>query len=225
MSLERTDFITRLRKELMIMLVYCIRHGQTDWNLQRRLQGGSDTPLNEHGILTARLTGEQLQNIPFTKAISSPLCRAYETCKLILQDRPIEIETDENLKELSFGDYEGLCIYGEHKNIPDPQFQDTFFHHPESYITPPNGESLLELRKRARCFLHTLQNHLDWKDETVLVTAHGAILCAILAELHNYDMEHFWGKGLLGNCSVTILSIENGTITIQKENELLFHID
>lgn len=206
------------------MLIYLVRHGQTNWNLERRLQGHSNTPLNEHGILTARLTGEQLCDVPFTKAISSPLNRAYKTCELILQDRPINIEIDEDLKELSFGDYEGLCVYGEHKNIPDLEFQDIFFNHPEAYHIPPNGESLFELRKRGRRFLEKLQNHPTWQNETLLVTAHGAILCAILAEIHNYDMANFWGKGLLGNCSVTVLSIENGIVTVQKENEILWSL-
>lgn len=204
------------------MQVYFIRHGQTDWNLTHRLQGSSDILLNEHGICTARITGEKLSHIPFTKAISSPLKRAYQTCQLILQNRPVSIETDPNLCELCFGDYEGLYVYGEHKNIPDGNFNETFFQHPDQYLTPPNGESLFELRKRARYFIDTLLKRTEWENETVLITAHGAILCSILAELHEYDMANFWGKGLLKNCSITVIQIKNGTASIERENEILW---
>lgn len=204
------------------MIVYLVRHGQTDWNATHRLQGLSNIPLNANGIETARMTGEKLAHISFTKAISSPLDRAYQTCQLILSSKTIPIETNSDLRELSFGDYEGLSIYGSHKNIPDDTFYDTFFHHPEHYKTPPNGESLRELRLRAKHFLETLQKKSEWEDETILITAHGAILCAILAEIHQYDMANFWGKGLLKNCSVTILNIQKSSIQIQVENEILW---
>ena len=204
------------------MVLYLVRHGQTNWNVAGKLQGQSDIPLNDHGIMTARLTGEQLAHIPFTKALSSPLQRAYTTCELIIGDRPLEIEKDPDLMEISFGDYEGLCIHGEHKNVPEQQFHEHFFHHPDQYITPPNGESLFALRKRARHFIDKLAVNEQLKNDTIVATAHGAIICAILAELHQYDMAHFWGYGVPKNCSVTIIRFEKGEITIEEENKVLF---
>lgn len=207
------------------MLLYLTRHGQTNWNLIKRLQGQSDIPLNDHGMMTAKLTGEQLKSVPFTRALSSPLKRAYKTCELILENRPILIEKEPDLMEISFGDYEGYCATGEPIVIPNPEFYDNFFHHPEQYVAPPNGESFEMLRKRARRFLNKLVNKTEWKDDIILATAHGTIICAILAELHNYDITHFWGKGVPRNCSITTIRFENGTITIEEEDKVLFTLD
>ncbi|WP_418390600.1 histidine phosphatase family protein, partial [[Clostridium] scindens] len=71
------------------MRIYLVRHGETDWNIVRKLQGRTDIPLNEKGIKAAQKTGEALRNVPFTRAFSSPLKRAMDTAKLILGDRQI----------------------------------------------------------------------------------------------------------------------------------------
>ena len=97
------------------MKLFFVRHGETDWNLARRVQGHSDIPLNEYGRYLARETAKGLKDVPFDLAYTSPLIRARETAELILEGRNIPIMDAENIKELGFGIYEGMCISGEHK--------------------------------------------------------------------------------------------------------------
>ena len=89
------------------MELYIVRHGETLWNREKRLQGREDIELSEKGREVARLTGEALMNTRIDKIFSSPLKRAYETACLIRNGRDIEIETDDRLRELSFGHFEG----------------------------------------------------------------------------------------------------------------------
>ena len=141
------------------MKIYVIRHGQTTWNLSKRLQGRSDTELNEEGIQKAILTGQAFREVSFDMAFTSPLKRARQTAELFLQGRTVPIVEDERLIEISFGDYEGLSCREDHYEIPDPAFMN-FFRNPDKYQVPPGGESLqsLGLRTRANkeeiiCFL------------------------------------------------------------------------
>src|SRR6266851_890326 len=91
----------------MTSTIYLIRHGETDWNRDRRIQGQSDTPLNDVGRAQARLLGLKLLDVRFELAYSSDLSRAIETAELILEPRPIAIATDVGLRERAFGEWEG----------------------------------------------------------------------------------------------------------------------
>ena len=71
------------------MKLYIIRHGETAWNVEGRLQGQSDTELNENGVRLAKVTAEGLKNIPFDLGISSPLRRAKHTAELVLAGRNV----------------------------------------------------------------------------------------------------------------------------------------
>lgn len=128
-----------------------IRHGQTPWNVERRLQGRSDTDLNEIGREMAIETGKAFQKVHFDVVFTSPLKRARETAELFLGDRKVPVIEEPRIQEISFGDYEGLTCGKDNYSIPDPNFND-FFEHPEHYQTPPNGESLEELGARTKSF-------------------------------------------------------------------------
>ena len=84
------------------MLLYIIRHGETAWNVMRKIQGAVDIPLNEKGIRLAKITGERLKDVPFDRAISSPLQRAYKTAELVQGKRNIHIETDKRIQEICY---------------------------------------------------------------------------------------------------------------------------
>ena len=111
------------------MKLYMIRHGETAWNKERKLQGHSDIPLNENGCALAEATGKALANISFDYVFSSPLTRAVQTAELVLNERKLPIQTDERIKEIGFGEYEGICMLDE---FADPEFEK-FFVAPEQY--------------------------------------------------------------------------------------------
>lgn len=109
------------------MLVYVIRHGQTDWNAIRRLQGQKDIPLNDfgrqqavgNGVLLARLLGEQAKDFDY---VASPLGRTRETMELMrgaMGLDPRAYRTDGRLIEVSFGDWEGHTMPELKKQFPD----------------------------------------------------------------------------------------------------------
>lgn len=97
------------------MKLYIVRHGETDWNKARRVQGFSDIPLNEYGRHLARETAEGMKDIPFDLAYTSPLVRARETAEIILAGREIPLIESNGIKEMGFGEYEGMCISGKEK--------------------------------------------------------------------------------------------------------------
>lgn len=90
------------------MKLYIIRHGQTDWNIQGKIQGQTDTVLNETGIKQAQIAKENLANTEFDLVICSPLKRAKQTAEIILKERNIPVIFDDRLKETYFGKLEGI---------------------------------------------------------------------------------------------------------------------
>ncbi len=100
------------------MLIYMIRHGQTDWNAEGRLQGQKDIGLNDTGRAQARLNGHTLRGLlgaeaPLFDYVSSPLGRTRETMQLARSEMgldPLAYRTDDRLVELSFGDWEGHTL-------------------------------------------------------------------------------------------------------------------
>lgn len=92
------------------MILYIVRHGETEWNKMGKIQGKTDISLSEDGRKLAQKTADGLKNIKFDYIFSSPLERAYETACIIKGDRDIEIVKDERLIEVGFGLYEGTVV-------------------------------------------------------------------------------------------------------------------
>ena len=122
------------------MKIYIVRHGETDWNGPRRLQGRSDIPLNETGIEEAKITGEALKDVPFAAAFVSPLTRTRQTAELLIRDRHIPVYEDARIIEMCFGVYEGLSVVNPKYLVKDPVYCDVFLNHPDQYEAPEGGE-------------------------------------------------------------------------------------
>lgn len=203
------------------MDIYLIRHGETDWNKTKRLQGITDIPLNAYGIELAEKTAEGLKDIPFDRIYTSPLIRAYKTAEIIRGGRPIEIIPTQGLLEISFGDYEGLTYLPEKYNIPKPGFRK-FFDDPEHYDTPPNGESLQHLRERTSSFVRGIMDDPANENLTILMAAHGAAIRGILSGLQNLPVSQFWSGPVHKNCGVTKIHAEHGNFVIEFENRIYY---
>lgn len=203
------------------MDIYLIRHGETDYNKARRLQGVTDIPLNAYGIELAEKTAEGLKDIHFDRIYTSPLIRARRTAEIIRGDRKIPVIPTDGLKEISFGEYEGLIHTGEGSNIPRPGFR-RFFEDPEHYETPPGGESLAHLRQRTTAFVRSVMNDPDNEELTFLMASHGAAIRGILSGLLELPISRFWDGPVHKNCGVTKLHVEHGEFVIEFENRTYY---
>ena len=92
------------------MKIYLVRHGETDWNQAGRLQGQTDIDLDAQGFAQAAEAAERLKEVPFEIAFCSPLIRARHTAETIVGERKITLTTDERLRELNFGPWEGTDV-------------------------------------------------------------------------------------------------------------------
>ncbi len=203
------------------MILYIIRHGETDLNKKRILQGRSDCELNDYGRELARKTRDGLKDVSFDAAITSPLKRAKETAEIIIGDRKLPLIEEARIQEISFGEYEGLCCGKEHYNIPDKDFMN-FFQKPEAYKVPKGGESLEEVIARTGEFLKELIGKRKYADKTILISTHGCALKALLANVRHTPAADFWGGGVHKNCAVTTMEAKDGVVTVLEEGKLYY---
>ncbi len=201
------------------MILYLIRHGETDWNTVKRLQGATDIALNERGEAAAYESAEGMKDIHIDMIFSSPLKRAYRTAEIIRRERAIPIIVDERIREICFGDYEGLVSKSEGYSIPDPDFK-FFFTKTDCYKTPPNGEPIESLLKRTGEFLEELKVRDDLQDKNILISSHGAAVRALLSNIEQCDIAHFWGNGVHKNCGVSCVELIDGEYQILWENRV-----
>ena len=202
------------------MKIYLFRHGETDWNRARRLQGQSDIPLNEAGRELAVRTSQAVAQIPFDRAYTSPLSRARETARILLGDRDIALEGDERLKEMHFGEHEGADFDAAKRPGSGHPLQD-FFCRPQSYVPPSGAESIQEAMARGRAFLEEKILPLEGECENILVVAHGALNRGILSAVAEIPLERFWQMGL-PNCAASILSLQQGKFSILEESRVYY---
>lgn len=205
------------------MILYMIRHGETDKNKAKLLQGRSDTFLNEYGRELARITARALTEVDFDMVFTSPLSRAVETAEILKGERDIPVIAEERIQEISFGEYEGHCYAGEHYNIPDPDF-GFFFTAPEKYKPAPSGESFEAVIGRTGTFLKELINNPEYEDKTILISTHGCALKALLANITHCALADFWGKGVYKNCGVAIVEVVDGKARILEDGKVYYSV-
>ena len=102
--------------------IFLVRHGETEWNLQNRLQGNKDSSLTPAGIQQALGVKKSLEQFTIDHAYVSPLKRARDTMEIILKDREVEIAIKDNLREINLGPWEGKTR------------QETALSHPDEYL-------------------------------------------------------------------------------------------
>lgn len=191
------------------MRLYWIRHGETDWNRARRLQGRTDIPLNENGVAVARATAAGMARVGlrFDRVYASPLARARETAHLICPGQDVWV--DERLREMSFGALEGTC-YRAVDQLPMP--------------APGGGESSEAVQRRVVSFLDEVTAGRTG-EQRVLVSAHGAVIRSLLMYLKAIPHERFWEGTVSRNCGVTVLEAVGGRVSLLAEDVVFYGPD
>ena len=187
------------------MELYIVRHGETVWNAEKRIQGNMDIELSEKGRQLAGELGERLEGISFDRIYSSPLIRAYETACLIRGHRNIPIIRDDRLREMSFGEMEGAS-WAEWLGEESPY--RFFFDEPGKFCPPKGGESLEQVMERTREFLQEVIEPQWSGTERVMIVAHGALNKGLMCHIEGNTKENYWGTGLQKNCEADIFTFD-----------------
>ncbi len=196
---------------------FLVRHAETDWNSEGRIQGQLDTPLNEAGRIQARSLGLRLASIPFTAAYCSDLCRGSDTAAAILLRRNLPLEEMPELREKQFGAWEGMT------------FLDVEARYPELYhnglmtgdlsFAPPGGESDLQLYARAKAIADRLLEAHAGHSGNILVVTHGGTLCALITCLIGLPAEKMW-RFRFANAGISVVSVfDDGNTVLDVLND------
>ena len=157
-------------------MIYIIRHGQTDWNIEHRTQGQTDIVLNTEGIKQAELITQKIVNLKIDSIISSDLKRAYMTAQIINEKFNKTIEADKRLREFNFGTLEGITRGQITKEI-----WGKFDENPKQF----NAETKKEIFNRIKSFIDDIKS--ENLNKNVLVVTHGGTIRMINYYIDNGD--------------------------------------
>lgn len=165
-----------------------IRHGQTDYNATRRMQGQLDTHLSDLGREQAATAGRALLDEPITRIISSDLTRALDTATIIASQLGVEVETDERLRETHLGEWQSRTSAEVDEQLPGAR---AAWRHDATWA-PPGGESRVEVAARARPVIDELMRDFDeWDGHAVLIVAHGGTISAVTSSLLGLEVDMY----------------------------------
>jgi broad specificity phosphatase PhoE len=178
-----------------------LRHGQTDWNIDLRLQGSSDIPLNQTGLRQAELAAEFLVGTEWDLVLASPLSRAHDTAKIVASKLSLDLVIVPELIERSFGVAEGLshsewrALYETHADIP-------------------GLEPLEELKERSIKLLTQLVTEYDGL--RILAVSHGALIRKMMRIIS--DEKYPLDGDRLGNVSLNTFTHSDGAWSVSNYN-------
>jgi broad specificity phosphatase PhoE len=171
--------------------ILLVRHGETDWNAERRVQGHTDRPLNDTGLAQARALAEELAEEALDAVYASDLARAYETARVVAERHALRVEALPELRERDFGTWEGLTD------------DEVFERYPEARNGPwGDAETRAELVVRIVDAMRRIA--VEHPGGRVLVVTHGGPLRAMLVHCA-VDLD-----GPIANCHVARLAFQDG---------------
>lgn len=200
-----------------------VRHGETEWNKNMRLQGFTDSPLTKKGIKQAELLGKELRCRQYDVLIVSDLYRAEHTARILNQHFNLEIIKNIGLRERSFGIMEGLT-----REEIEQKYAETYhaYMKRKSTYEIPKGESLVRFYNRVITALEDIIN--QYKNRKILIVSHGGVLDCVIRHIFHLKLDDSRNFTIY-NTSVNSFIIKNnkwileewGNINhLKKENTL-----
>ncbi len=225
------------------MDLYIMRHGETYWNKEGRIQGASDIELTPLGVELAEISADGFlrDGIFFDRIYTSPLVRAVTTARILAQnslrsvcDAPVSSKTnrqpfpseypnlfvEDRLREMCFGKYEGQ--YLKECRVYDKNIE-LCFSKPSLYVPDPTGESYEALFSRIDEFTdqELLPLEHDSAVRNVLVICHGTVIRAFLRRIRGLSLDDFWHVRQ-PNCSINHFTLTGGVFHVVEENILYY---
>ncbi|MBW6411479.1 histidine phosphatase family protein [Clostridium weizhouense] len=192
--------------------IFLTRHGETKWNTEKRLQGSKDSPLTDKGLNQARCLRDRVRDEKIDIIYSSPIKRALDTAKIIADPNNTPIVTCDELKEISFGDFEGTSVTELPKIGESNLLEELFIGNRE--VKGINGETILDVEKRVFKVLNDILE--KEKGKTIMIVSHGMALKVIMSYFIEFESEI---KGVYGQASLTKIVKEDNKYNILFKND------
>ncbi|MFS2035017.1 histidine phosphatase family protein [Polaromonas sp. CT11-55] len=179
--------------------IIAIRHGETTWNVDTRIQGHLDIPLNETGRRQAERMARALADEPISAIYASDLTRAWETAQYLARVQGIGVTREEGLRERGFGDFEGKTFAEIEALLPD---QSMRWRKRDPEFAPAGGESLIALRSRVVATAQRLA--AAHPGELIALVGHGGVMDVLYRAATRLDIQapRTWE---LGNAAINRL--------------------
>ncbi|MFH1777982.1 MAG: histidine phosphatase family protein [Candidatus Omnitrophota bacterium] len=185
------------------MKLFLIRHGETNYNQQRKYCGFSDEPLNKTGKTQVKKLFCNIKNEEIDRVYASDLKRAVQSAQLIFPHRAVEQIVD--FREMNFGVFEGLTH--DQILVKYPRLYNRWLKNP-ARVNIPKGENLKILDKRVNTRLAKIISQNQGK--TIALVAHGGVVAVILCRVLNVGLEKFW-QMIQRNTALNVIEYSNGT--------------
>lgn len=196
------------------MKLYMTRHGETEWNLEGRLQGQLDSNLTDYGRTQAAWLSKRLSQIPLDVICSSTSGRAIETAEIIRGGRPLAIDTYRDLREIHFGPWEGQ--YHSALQEAYPEDYNNLWYHPDRFHVE-GMESIPQVIERAGRVLENIMKKYPGKD--VLIVAHALLLKGIYAYVKDLPVTEFWSGPFMKSTNLSIIEVEDKHLSFILEGD------
>jgi len=195
------------------MRLYLIRHGETKYNVEKIFRGRLDISLSDLGVEHAESLGKYLSKINFEIIFSSPLRRALETANIISKHQRgnIKVEVDEDLIDISYGEWEGKRE-GEVKRLYPKLYRE--WHLNPHRVRFPNGESLQDVKVRLEKFIEKVTS--KFKGEIAIVS-HRVVLKILICMLLGLNISHFWNIRI--DCGGITIFDYDGRFILYRHND------
>ena len=197
----------------LIVIVYLLRHGETDWNSEQRIQGNTDISLNVNGLNQARQAADYLSKFDIEAIYSSHLSRAYETASIIATKLQKPHFRDKELTEVNRGRWEGSRW--DDIKIEYIDYLPKWLNNLEN-IPAPGGESYGQVQVRVvRAYKRIISKHRE--DSNILIVSHGIAIKTLIAYVLGLSLNNL-GNFELFNASINTLEIKEKTRLISLNN-------
>lgn len=196
----------------MTTTVLLVRHGQSVGNVQQLFCGYDDTPLTDIGIAQAKALGARLAATRIDAAYASDLSRAADTARHALNGREMPVVLDQRLREMHYGEWEGLS--GSAIRDRDPDHLREFF---RGKVPAPGGETIVQVRERTVSSIREIA--IRHQDATVLIASHGNAIMALIAELLGVPEASSWSFAVNNTSLSTLHFSKSGRFTLVGFND------
>ena len=186
------------------MKLHLFRHGQTDWNAERRVQGQSESRLNELGIRQAKALGERIRDLRFDRIYCSSSLRTRETAAHAFAHADLAIEFLDTLREIHMGPWEGHLYDDISASEPD-SFRH-FWQEPHLFRVD-GAESFYDLQERALAAIAGIA--AQCRGQEIAVVSHGALIKSVLCHVDGRPLEQLWAPPSMHNCAHSIIEYDS----------------